>query len=80
MSFSKLDLAWEARVVLPCVFEQHRVRELGADRDLLVGENEIRYLGEAVARREIGADDFDVAFFRFEDVADGSWRLIVHTF
>ena len=62
------DLAREARVVVPGVFEKHRVSELGADGDVIFGEDKIRNLGEAVTRREIGTDDFDVAFF--EDVAD----------
>ena len=63
------ELAGKARVVGPGVFEQHRVSEFGADGNLLVGENKIRHLREAVARGEVGADDLDVAVF--ENVADG---------
>ena len=62
------ELAGEACVVVPGIFEQHRVSEFGADRNLLIGENKIRHLGEAVARGEVGADYLDVAVF--ENVGD----------
>ena len=44
----------------------------------LFGENEIRNLGEAVTRRKIGADNFDVALSLFEDVADVSLVRVFH--
>jgi len=58
----QLDLSGKAGVVLPCVFEQHRIGELGADRDVGIRENEIWNLREAVTRGEIGTNYFDVSF------------------
>src|SRR5208282_725187 len=75
--FCKLDLAREAGVIVPCVFEKHGVGELGADGDVFLRENEIRDLGEAVARRGISADNFDVALF--ENIGDVARGAIVHT-
>ena len=57
----------------------YRVSELGAYRDMAVGEGEIRDLREAVARGEIGADDFYIALFFFEDVADVTAFRVVQT-
>ena len=72
----QLDLPRKAGVVVPGVLEQHRIGELGANRDVLLGEDEVRDLGEAVARDRIGPDDLDVAFL--ENIADVA-RLEFHT-
>ena len=48
-------------IIGPGVFEQHGIGELGANGQLLVGEDEIRDHRESVARRRIGTNDFDVA-------------------
>ena len=58
----KLDLTGIARGILPSIFEQHRIGELGANRDVSIRENEIGNLREAVARGEIGTNYFDVSF------------------
>ena len=58
---TELHLAGEACIRIPGVLEQHGVGELGADRQLLVDEQEIRHLREAEARGVVGADDLDVA-------------------
>ena len=76
MSLARVSWPGEAGVVIPSVFEQHRVGEFGTYRDLLVGENEIRNLSEAVASGKIGADDLDIAVF--ENVADGSAARVLH--
>jgi hypothetical protein len=69
-------LSWKAGVVVPGIFEQHGVREFSADRDIAVREDEIGHLGEAVTRREIGTDDFDVSFS--QNVADVPLGLKFH--
>lgn len=77
--FCQLGLAWKAGVITPRVFEKHGVRELGADRNVLLREDEIRNLSESVARRKIGADNFYVTLFLLEDVADVAFRAVLHT-
>jgi hypothetical protein len=74
----QLDLPREAGVVLPSVLKQHGVRELGAHRYDRIRQDEIRDLRKAVARRKVGADDLDVAFFVFEDVADVASLRVFH--
>lgn len=71
----KFDLSGEACVLVPGIFEEHRIGELSADRDVLLGEDEVRDLGEAMPSDGIGADDFDVALF--DEIADVT-RLRVH--
>jgi hypothetical protein len=73
----ELDLAGKAGVIVPCIFEQHGVRELGANGYVLFCKNEIWDLGEAVTRCKIGAHDFDIALF--ENVADVAFGTIIHT-
>ena len=57
----ELLLAGKAGVVRPGVFQEHGIGELGADAQVLIGEDEVWDLGEAMARDGIGADDLDVA-------------------
>jgi hypothetical protein len=45
----------------PRVFEQHCVRELGPNREILVGEDEVGDHRKAVSRGRICADEFDIA-------------------
>jgi len=72
----ELDLPRKAGVIAPGVLKEHRIGELGADGDVLFGEDEIRDLGEAMTRREIGADDLNVALS--EDVADVPAFCVLH--
>ena len=74
--FCERNLSGEASVIAPRVFEQHRISELGADGNIRVRQNEIRDLSEAVTRRKIGTNDFNVALS--EDVANVPLGLIFH--
>jgi hypothetical protein len=74
---SEPDLAGKAGVVVPRVFEKHRVGELRANRNIFFGEKEIRNLGKAVTGSEIGTHYFNVSFF--ENVADVALGAIGHT-
>jgi hypothetical protein len=55
------QLAWKTVVVVPCVFEHHRISELRSDRQFRTCQHDIRHHGEAMERHRIGTDDFDVA-------------------
>ena len=57
----QLLLTGKTGVIAPGILQQHGVGELRADAQILVGQNEVGNLGEAVARRRIGTNDFDVA-------------------
>ena len=74
----KFCLAGKAGVVAPCIFQQHCVGELRANGNVGFGEDEIRNLCKPVTRGEISADNFDVALFLFEDVADVPCRVEFH--
>src|ERR1700731_5323900 len=74
--FGELNLPRKARIIVPCVFKQHGVRELGADGYLFLGQNEIRHLSEAMARDGIGTHNLDVAVS--QNIADVPDRSIVH--
>jgi hypothetical protein len=74
---SEPDLAGKAGVVVPRVFEKHRVGELRANRNIFFGENEIWDLGEAVPRCKISTNNFDVSLSY--DVADVTLGWELHT-
>jgi len=64
-------LTWKDRIISPCVFEEHGVCELCANREIFIGEYEIRNLREAMSRDGISSDKLDVAasiFKRRRDV------------
>lgn len=63
----EFDLSWEARVVAPCVLQEHGVGELCSDGEFLFCQNEIRNLREAMTRNRIGSNELDVSLF--EEVA-----------
>lgn len=65
-----------AVVVLPCVAEQHGERELVAGAQFLRLKQEVRDLGEAAARRGVGAAQDDVAIL--EDVANVAFLAVLH--
>lgn len=73
--FGELGLTGETSIIAPSVFEQHGVRELGADRNILLGEDEIGHLSEAMPRDRISAYDLDIAVL--DEVTDPT-RLRVH--
>jgi len=67
----ELLLAGKAGVIRPGVFQKHGIGELGADTELLIGEDEVRDLGEAMERDGISTDDLDVASDLLKPAVDG---------
>jgi hypothetical protein len=63
----EFDLSWKARIITPCVLQEHGVCELCSDREFLFCENEIWHLREAMPRNWIGSDELDASLF--EEIA-----------
>lgn len=64
--FGQFLLPRKDSIVGPVVFQQHGVGELGADGEVLVGEDDVGHLREAMPRHRIGTDDLDVSLGVFE--------------
>ena len=61
-------LSRKAIVLLTRILEKHRVVELGADAQILVGQDEVRDLSEAVQADQVRADDLDIALVLLEPI------------
>src|SRR5665213_2798707 len=73
----ELQLTGKAGIVAPRIFQEHRVSELRSNRNVLLGENEIRDLRKTVTCGEVSTDNLDVTIF--ENVADVALGCGFHT-
>lgn len=60
--FSQTVLAWEAKIIVPCVGQQQCVGELCSRRNLWGTQNRVGHLGKSTLGKSISSNELNVLF------------------